>query len=109
VKNNVSTEMNAALSSIKGAALSCATKLPDPPMGQSLNLKQINVRLTVKGVERVVPQSQDCSNPAGWRYTPDANAPTGIELCSAVCSEVTGALIDSKLNVVLGCATVTTN
>lgn len=107
VKNNVADEMNAALRDIKGAALSCATKLPDAPAGQALDLKQINVSLTVKGAQRVVPQSQDCSNPAGWRYVPDASRPTGIELCSSVCSEVTANLTDSKINIVLGCATVT--
>jgi hypothetical protein len=106
IKNNIDAEMAAALADIKGSALGCATKLPAAPQGERVDLAKVNVKLTVKGSEKVVPQSQDCSNASGWRYIPDATNPTGIELCTGACAEVSASLVDAKLNIVLGCTTV---
>jgi von Willebrand factor type A domain len=104
VAANVSVSLNMALNEIKKKSLSCNLQIPTPTSG-TINFKKVN--LTFKptgGTERVLVQSQDCSNPDGWKYTPDANAPTGIELCSAACGTIRAA-DTGALNVVLGCDT----
>jgi hypothetical protein len=104
VAANVSTSLNMALAEIKKKSLSCTLQIPVPKSG-TINFKKVN--LTFKptgGTERVLAQSQDCSNPDGWKYTPDANAPTGIELCSGACGTIRAA-DTGALNVVLGCDT----
>jgi Mg-chelatase subunit ChlD len=106
IKNDIAAEMSAALRDIKGASLGCSIKLPTPADGGTVDLKQVNVKLTVKGTSKLLTQSQNCSNPDGWKYAPNEVTPSGIELCANACASVTANLADSKLKVVVGCATV---
>jgi hypothetical protein len=108
IKNDIAAEMSAALRDIKGASLGCSIKLPTPTDGGMVDLKQVNVKLTVKGTSKLLTQSQNCSNPDGWKYAPNDVAPSGIELCANACASVTANFTDSKLKVVVGCATVAT-
>jgi hypothetical protein len=101
-------DLLAALKSIRGSALGCNLSLPKAPAGQTLNLQQVNV-IYDTGTQKTLPYSQDCAISAGWKYTPSATAPTGIELCATSCDDVRKAPIGTgKLKVVLGCATSTT-
>lgn len=105
VSANVATSLNTALAEIKKKSLSCTLLIPKPVDGGSLDFKKVN--LTFKnnsGQEQVIPYSQDCSNADGWKYTPDASSPTGIELCSGACTN-TRTNDQGALSVVLGCET----
>ena len=98
-----SADLLKALQTIRGNALTCSLSMPSPPAGQTLDLSKVNVVFDTTA-SNTVPYSQDCSNADGWRYTPSAAAPTGIELCTKACDNVR-ANAAGKLKLVLGCAT----
>jgi hypothetical protein len=105
VQNDVAANLNKALADIKGKSLGCGMQLPKPAGGKVINPKQINLTYTNKaGATTTLAHSQDCSNLEGWKYMPDASAPTSIELCKNACDTVK---VDDKgtIGVVLGCET----
>jgi von Willebrand factor type A domain len=103
----VSTELNAAFQTIRGATAGCKIKLPAPPDGQTLDPKKVNLELT-KGDGTKVPirYSASCSDASGWKYDNEA-APTQLELCATACSALKGDN-KSSIGVVFGCSTVNT-
>jgi Mg-chelatase subunit ChlD len=100
---NATSEFARALADIKGNALGCNLQLPLAPAGSTLDLAKVNVVFETSSAA-TVPQSQDCSNPNGWKYVPDAAKPNGIELCEGQCGAVKGSS-GGKLKLVVGCAT----
>ncbi|NOU32792.1 MAG: VWA domain-containing protein [Polyangiaceae bacterium] len=101
---SVVAELTKALEAIRGRAGGCSLALPTPPPGQTLDLKKVNVVVESSPSSSTIPYSQDCADPTGWKYMPDATAPTGIELCAASCGQMqTGKPRIVKL--VLGCET----
>lgn len=105
---NVSTQLQAALQTIKGAALGCTFKLPTAPAGKSLDYGKVNVSFKAGGSEQTIPYSADCASPTGWRYdvAPAAGTPSSIELCSSSCNTVKAAQ-SGEIKYVLGCETKT--
>ncbi len=102
----VSVDLTAALSKIRGASLACEYTMPAAPPGQQLDVNKVNVQFTVgTGSPRTLLYSADCANPDGWKYD-NAQAPTKIVLCQASCDSVKAANgQEAKLDVVLGCKT----
>lgn len=106
--NNVASQLQAALETIRGAALGCSLQLPKAPDGKSLDYGKVNVTYKVGSAEQVIPYSADCSNGNGWHYnvTPGAGtAPSTIELCTGMCGTVKASQ-GAQINLVLGCASV---
>ena len=101
---NDTASLETALSTIRGAALTCDYSIPAAPAGQILDFRQVNVVYTTKDDKAIlVKHSADCSDASGWRYDDEA-APKQILLCDGVCGTVKGDTV-KKLDVVLGCAT----
>ncbi len=95
------TDLQKALGDIK-AQLSCDFKVPDPPAGQTLDYKAVNVVHTPSGGARnELTYNQTCSGP-GWRYD-DPAKPTRIIICDQSCSDFRKS--PGKVEVELGCAT----
>jgi hypothetical protein len=92
-----------ALTAIRTASVSCNFAIPAAPTGQTIDYTKVNVQVTTKGTASTIKQSQDCSDPAGWKYD-DANKPTKIELCTNSCGTIKADAY-SSVGVVLGCAT----
>jgi hypothetical protein len=104
VQNNVSTEFNAVLQNIKTKSIGCGLQLPKPEVGKEIDYTKVNLSRTANGTTETLRQSQDCSDPRGWKYLPNATAPTSIELCPALCKDVK-ANDTGTISVVLGCET----
>lgn len=84
--------------------VSCDFALPEPPPGERLDPKRVNVALgNPSGGVTPLVYSRDCTAANGWRYD-DPNAPTRVELCAASCASAQNDP-SSKLTVAFGCAT----
>jgi uncharacterized protein YegL len=95
------SDIRKALGDIK-AQLSCDFKVPDPPAGQSLDYKAVNVVHTpTGGSPDTLSYNQSCSG-EGWRYD-DPAKPTRIIVCDASCNKIRQDA--GKVEVQLGCAT----
>lgn len=92
-----------ALTAIRTASVSCNFAIPAAPSGQTIDYTKVNVQVTTKGTPSTIKQSQDCSDPSGWKYD-DVNKPTKIELCTMSCGTIKADAY-SSVGVVLGCAT----
>ncbi|MFO0662444.1 MAG: vWA domain-containing protein [Polyangiaceae bacterium] len=106
--NNVASQLQAALETIRGNALGCSLQLPKAPDGKTLDYGKVNVTFKVGSQEQVIPYSADCSNSGGWRYntTPGSgSAPSTIELCDNMCGTVKASQ-GGQITYVLGCASV---
>jgi hypothetical protein len=101
--SQVGSQLTTALNTIRGASMACNFNIPAAPMGQTLDYTKVNVQVTLKGTPGTIKQSQDCSDPTGWKYD-DANHPTQVELCNNECDSVKGDAY-SSVNLILGCAT----
>jgi len=100
-----------ALSQIRGKALACEFKIPQPAMGQ-LDYGKVNVRIEgaagaedlfyVGGADRCDPTR------GGWYYDvdPAAGTPTRILVCEATCKRLKEAR-DIKVDLRFGCKTRT--
>lgn len=106
--------LTAALTAIKGQAVSCQYKVPDLS-GQMLDFSHVNVqtRLGAAGTAGLVGQvttANDCGTGAGWYYDapvpvlPTDPRPTTITLCPASCDPLK-MTPGSQLQVLLGCKT----
>ena len=94
-------DLQKALGDIK-AQLSCDFKVPDPPQGQTLDYKAVNVVHTPTGGARdELTYNQSCSG-AGWRYD-DPAKPTRIIICPTSCDAIRKDA--GKVEVELGCET----
>jgi hypothetical protein len=93
-----------AVQKIRGAAASCNVAVPAAPAGLTLDYGKVNVGVTPPGKsEAAVAQSKDCAGGSGWHYD-DPAKPKEIVLCPATCDL---ARAGAKVQVLLGCATVT--
>ncbi len=103
---NVVQQFEAALQAIQGQAIGCAYGIPQPAAGQTLDVKKLNVQVTLGGVQTILTYGDSAAtcDPAkgGW-YFDDPAAPTKILLCPATCTAVTGKA-DALVDVLLGCA-----
>src|SRR4029077_3634688 len=106
---NVTASLLAALGRVRSRATACAYALPSG----TLDFDKVNVRLTAgtggatsigRGTSRAA-----CTAAGGWSYdvNPGAGTPTEIDLCDATCQQVR-ADVGAQVDIVLGCATITT-
>lgn len=104
---SVHTELVEALSSIGTTQLACEMGLPASNDGTPVDPAKVNVEYTpASGPKQTLVQvggAGECSG-GGWYYD-DAQNPSKITLCPTTCDTVQNDL-GSKLQVVLGCATV---
>ena len=99
------SEIQSALGSIRSLQLSCDIAIPAPPNGASLDVNEVNVRLsTSSGGDRVLAYDEACTNGVGWYYDNRA-APKKVELCPATCAEGQGDA-GAQLGLLFGCMTI---
>lgn len=106
---NVSTQLQKALSSIRGTAMACDYALPKPKAG-TLDFDKVNVELKTKGGTIALARVKDsgsCGDDEAWYYDqdPSTGTPDRIELCSASCDDVK-ADSTAAIDLVLGCTSV---
>ncbi len=107
ITNKVAQLFLDALNTIRGTALGCAYKLPDP-MGRSLDYKQVNFLYTKGGTTLAVAipkvaNAAACSGD-GWYYDDEQN-PTRIIACDATCKKLS-ADFSGKVEIEVGCPTI---
>ncbi len=90
-------------------SIPCEFDLPEPPMGETLDLNRVNIRFSPAGGGNTVfpyagtPSGADCSM-GGWYYDDRMN-PTRIILCPQSCNAVTSSA-GGRVDVELGCQTL---
>lgn len=107
VTNDV-TAFAEKMEEIRQSALACEFILPEPPEGEELDPKLVNVTYRPEELDEKLPYAEnlaDCSDGAGWYYD-NANAPTRIILCPASCEQAKADGSTSNLEVSFGCKTV---
>lgn len=99
-----------AMNAIRGAALSCAYLIPNPPAGEMIDYGAINVQYTPDGGKpELMPQvssAAGCPNDGSLAWYYDNNSPPQqILLCQSTCDAIAS---DSKgqIDVLVGCATI---
>ena len=101
---------NRALNEIRGSALACEYKVPQPEGGQTIDYAQVNVDHTPQGGSAgtvfYVGSEANCDpEQGGWYYDvdPAGGTPTKILVCPSTCDVFkTGG----EVNIRVGCATV---
>ncbi|MGE0323159.1 MAG: hypothetical protein AB7S68_12690 [Polyangiaceae bacterium] len=107
VGSNASSNLTEALRSVRVEALGCDFVLPELPPGVDLDYDKVNFLTYAGGEESQVPRVSDasqCGNDAGWYYTGDPSAPSGISACPSVCEALKSRDIE-RVSYLLGCAT----
>ena len=98
------SDMEAALTKIRGQQVPCEFALPSPPDGMMLDVDKVNVLYTPSsGAQVALTYDTTCANGQGWHYD-DAHNPTKVELCTTTCTTVQqdkGAVVD----ILFGCQT----
>jgi len=107
---NTTKDFVAAMNSVRGKALPCDYKVPQPDGGIP-DYGKVNVRHTSPtGTKTVYPYAKNeagCANGGGWYFDvdPSGGSPPGkIILCPDTCTAANGA--GGQVDVVLGCQTV---
>jgi hypothetical protein len=81
------SDLLAAMATIRGQLASCDFAIPAPPDGRTLDFDKVFVVRTPSGKPaETLPYNQTCSGP-GWRYD-DPKKPTKVLLCDATCGVV---------------------
>jgi hypothetical protein len=94
-------DLERALGTISGLALSCAYDIPEPPSGLELDPERVNVLFTPSGGSaELITRSNAGACSEGWRYSDDGAA---VLLCSATCDRVRSST--GTLSLQFGCAT----
>lgn len=109
---NVSSELQTALSQIRTKAFACEYKIP-APMGGAIDFNKVNVQFTSgAGVASTVgyarAQSGCHATRGGWYYDADpagGTAPTAIVTCPATCQQLQTDTT-GRVDIVLGCQTI---
>lgn len=95
------SDLQQALGTISGLALSCAYDIPEPPSGQLLDPSRVNVLFTPReGDAERIAQSEGSACSEGWRYSDDG---ASVLLCSTTCDRVKSSR--GTLSLEFGCAT----
>ncbi len=95
------SDLLAAMATIRGQLASCDFAIPAPPDGRTLDFDKVFVVRTPSGQPAVtLPYNQTCSGP-GWRYD-DPKNPTKVLLCDATC-DVVKADPGGKIDVQFAC------
>lgn len=104
---DVAAQVLQVLNRIRGsAAIPCELALPEPPLGDSLALDEVNLEYEGAECARTpfasVPGAADCGDEDGWYYD-DPASPNRILLCPQSCNRVSGP--GGTLYYSVGCAT----
>jgi hypothetical protein len=110
---NVTTALQAALTQIRTMAVACQYKIPLANVG-AIDFGKVNVQLTGTGglaatVGHVTTQAACDPTKGGWYYDVDPSTggtPTSIIACDASCTQFR-AVISARVDIVLGCQTIT--
>ena len=95
------SDLLAAMATIRGQLASCDFAIPAPPDGRTLDFDKVFVVRTPSGkAASTLPYNQSCSGP-GWRYD-DPKKPTKVLLCDATC-DVVKADPGGKIDVQFAC------
>lgn len=110
---DVQAQVIDALAKIRGEALiSCEFGIPDPPEGERINPKEVNVVFEDAGGDTTdlfyVGDAGGCDpkQGGGWYYDNPAD-PGSIILCDSTCNTVKAESFGGEVRFVLGCGTVT--
>jgi hypothetical protein len=112
---DVSQQLIDALSKIRAGTLDCELQLPEPPPGQDLNYKLVNVEFSSgneKHELRYVKSADGCAKAdLGWYYDVDpdppvSGTPTKIEVCAQTCNDFHNLSGDASVEIKLGCKTL---
>jgi len=94
-----------AISRIRGQALGCVYPLPDAPPGEVIAPGEVNVNVTINGVETTLPKRSDpndeCQVDGCWDYNEDGD----VEILGAACTEI-GSADSASVEVLVGCQTI---
>jgi hypothetical protein len=110
---NVTTALQAALNQIRTTAVACQYKIPQANAG-AIDFGKVNVQLTGTGglattVGHVTSQAACDPTKGGWYYDADPSTggtPTSIIACDASCTQFR-AVVSARVDIVLGCQTIT--
>jgi hypothetical protein len=103
-----------ALNQIRGAALACEYKIPEPQQGGDLDFGKVNVRYTGAAGPENIPyvERMDRCDPTrgGWYYDvhPNMGKPARVMVCPATCTRFKTEK-SSQVELVFGCATQVIN
>lgn len=91
--SDVSQQVLAALNAIRAAAsIPCELQIPPPPVGQTIDLKRVNVIHTTSACEtRVISYRESqatCDGTNGGWYFDDPTSPSKVLLCGKTCDDV---------------------
>jgi hypothetical protein len=95
------------MSQVVKSAVPCEWSIPATTGGQTFDRDRVNVRLRTgdKQTTFVRVDSKDKCQPSAW-YFDDANKPKRIIACEQSCQAITAAP-DARIDILLGCATIT--
>jgi Mg-chelatase subunit ChlD len=113
VGNDVSQRFLDAINQIRGTALGCEFKIPQPNNGGTLDFDKLNVRLKIAGIPTDLGYAGSMAgcDPMrdGWYYDTDPKMapPTRVILCDASCQKVKmpGNSADTSVELQVGCKT----
>ncbi len=100
------TALADAIAKIRGSVLGCVYPLPEPPPGESINLDQVNVNVTLDGkdpfllAKRSDPKDS-CDVDGCWDYT----AKNEVEILGKTCLDISEAA-SAKVDILVGCETI---
>lgn len=112
---DVSQQLLDALAKIRAGTLDCELQLPEPPNGQTLNYKLVNVVFNSDNQKhelRYVKNADGCAKTdLGWYYDVDpdppvSGTPTKIEVCAQTCNDFHNLSGDASVEIKLGCTTL---
>jgi hypothetical protein len=112
---DVSQQLIDALAKIRAGTLDCELQLPEPPDGQDLNYKLVNVVFSSgdeKHELRYVKSVDGCAKTdLGWYYDVDleppvSGTPTKIKVCEKTCDDFHNLSGDASVEIKLGCKTL---
>ncbi|MFT3767357.1 MAG: hypothetical protein QM820_17800 [Minicystis sp.] len=104
--NNFNADaLASAITTIRGKALGCSYDLPKPPQGETIDPNQVNVVVTIEGMDYVIPKRKDPNDMCGTDPCWDYNDKGQVELIGITCSSVSAAN-NAKVEIYVGCATI---
>lgn len=94
------------IANVRGDALGCVYPLPEPPMGETIDLTKVNVDVTLDDDPTVtIPArsdpADDCAVAACWDY----NLAGEVEILGKGCDDISAA-DSAKVEIVVGCETI---
>jgi hypothetical protein len=94
-----------AISEVRGDVVGCTYELPEAPNGESIDLNEVNVQLTLDGIQSDLPRrsatAQLCDTVDCWDY----DISQDIEILGQACDKLKAAE-SVEVKIVVGCTTI---